>query len=173
MGRIVFLLMFILTGYQVRALDLTTPFASIDGGNLALSDWHGQPILVVNTASRCGYTKQYSGLQKLYETYREDGLVVLAIPSNDFRQELASAEQVKTFCELQYGLDLPMTAITSVKGDRAHPFYRSLMQEAGFTPKWNFAKVLIGPEGELVATYRPNIKPQSAQIQRDIKGLLQ
>ena len=173
MGRIVFLAVFILAGYQVSALDLTTPFASIDGGSLALSDWSGQPILVVNTASRCGYTKQYSGLQSLYETYRNAGLVVVAIPSNDFRQELESEQQVKTFCELNYGIDLPMAAITQVSGPQAHPFYQSLMHETGFEPKWNFSKVLIGPEGDVVATYKSNIRPQSAEILRDIEGILQ
>jgi glutathione peroxidase len=173
MGRIVFLAVFILAGYQVRALDLTTPFPSIDGGILALSDWSGQPILVVNTASRCGYTKQYNGLQSLYETYRAAGLVVVAVPSNDFRQELASEQQVKTFCELNYGIDLPMAAITQVSGPQAHPFYQSLMHEIGFEPKWNFGKVLIGPEGNVVATYKSNISPQSAEILRDIESILQ
>jgi glutathione peroxidase len=173
MGRIVFLVVFILIGHQVRALDLTTPFSSIDGGNLVLSDWSGQPMLVVNTASRCGYTKQYSGLQSLYDTYRDAGLVVVAIPSNDFRQELASNEQVKAFCELTYGIDLPMATITPVSGPQAHPFYQSLKHELGYEPKWNFSKVLIGPDGDLVATYNSNIRPQSAQILRDIEGLLQ
>ncbi|OIQ46278.1 MAG: glutathione peroxidase [Roseobacter sp. MedPE-SW] len=173
MGRIFVLMVSILTGYQVRALDLTTPFASIDGGTLALSAWHGQPILIVNTASKCGFTKQYSGLQSLYETYRDAGLIVFAVPSNDFRQELTTEDQVKNFCELEFGIDLPMAAITQVSGPQAHPFYHSLMQETGFQPKWNFTKVLIGPEGELVATYSPSTRPQSAQIRRDIEGLLQ
>ena len=173
MGRIVFLAVFILAGYQVRALDLTTPFSSIDGGNFALSDWPGQPILVVNTASKCGYTRQYRGLQSLYETYRDAGLVVVAIPSNDFQQELESEQQVKSFCEFNYGIDLPMAAITRVSGPQAHPFFQSLMHETAFEPKWNFSKVLVGPEGDVVATYRSNIRPQSAEILRDIEGILQ
>merc|ERR1712004_577667 len=93
MGRIFVLMVSILAGYQVRALDLTTPFSSIDGGSLALSEWQGQPILIVNTASKCGFTKQYNGLQSLYDYYRDEGLIVVAVPSNDFRQELTTDEQ--------------------------------------------------------------------------------
>lgn len=173
MGRIFVLMVSILAGYQVRALDLTTPFSSIDGGSLALSEWQGHPILIVNTASKCGFTKQYNGLQSLYDYYRDEGLIVVAVPSNDFRQELTTDEQVKSFCELQFGIDLPMAAITKVSGPQAHPFYHSLMLETGFAPKWNFTKVLISPEGELVATYSPSTRPLSSQIRRDIEDLLQ
>lgn len=156
-----------------HALELRTPFGSIDGGTLALEDWKGQPVLVVNTASRCGFTKQYDGLQKLYDRYRDAGLVVLAVPSNDFRQELSTDEEVKSFCEVQFGLDIPMTSITHVKGTKAHPFYASLKAEAGFEPKWNFNKVLIGPDGALVATYDSRTRPLSGKITRDIEALLQ
>jgi glutathione peroxidase len=121
-------------GFQARALELDAPFQSIDGGEIILSQWAGQPVLVVNTASRCGYTKQYDGLQSLYDTYRARGLVVLAVPSGDFRQELKTNAAVKDFCELQFGLDMPMTEITRVKGPSAHAFYRSLKAEAGFEP---------------------------------------
>ena len=127
-------------------------FASIEGGNLNMSDWAGQAVLVVNTASQCGFTGQYEGLQALYDRYREQGLVVLAVPSDDFNQELDSAEEVKEFCEITYGLNLPMTDITSIKGDRAHPFYADVRAETGFAPRWNFNKVLIGPDGAVVGT---------------------
>ena len=172
MLRILTLISLILVGSQVKAVELDVPFASIDGGTLALSQWRGQPVLVVNTASRCGYTYQYSGMQTLYNTFRDRGLVVLAVPSNDFRQELGSNKEVKEFCALQFDLDFPMTEITAVTGDDAHPFFRSLKQEQGFVPKWNFNKVLLGPEGEVVATYRSNTKPTSARIRRDVEGLL-
>jgi len=102
------------------ALDLDAPFGNIDGGEIRLSDWQGQPVLVVNTASRCGFTHQYDGLQALYDKYRDRGLVVLAVPSDDFRQELSSEAEVKEFCEVNFGLDIPMTTITPVKGSRAH-----------------------------------------------------
>lgn len=148
-------------------------FPSIDGGTLNLGDWAGQPVLVVNTASQCGFTGQYDGLQALYDTYRDAGLVVLAVPSDDFRQELGSAEEIKEFCELNFALDLPMTDITHVKGAKAHPFYREVAAETGFTPRWNFNKVLIGPDGAVVDTWGSSTKPQSAPITQAIETLLQ
>ena len=147
-------------------------FANIDGGELALSDWAGRPVLVVNTASRCGFTNQYRGLQALYDSYRAQGLVVLAVPSDDFRQELGSAEEVKEFCELTYGLDLPMTDISSVRGGAAHPFYQAVKAETGFEPGWNFNKVLIGPDGRVEGTWGSAVRPQSAQIVNAIRALL-
>lgn len=151
---------------------LTGTFASIDGGTLSLEDWRGQPVLVVNTASRCGFTHQYDDLQALQDRYAEAGLVVLAVPSNDFRQELASDEAVKEFCEVSFNLTLPMTTITRVRGSDAHPFYRDLKAVAGFTPMWNFDKVLIGPEGTVVETWRSVTSPTSGKITRVIDGLL-
>jgi len=147
-------------------------FANIDGGVLNMGDWAGQPILVVNTASQCGFTGQYAGLQQLYDTYRDDGLVVLAVPSDDFQQELDSAEEVKAFCEMNYGLDLPMADITSVKGPDAHPFYAQVADQTGFVPRWNFNKVLIGPDGAIVASWGSNVRPMSSQITRPIEALL-
>ncbi|MEM9636195.1 MAG: glutathione peroxidase [Pseudomonadota bacterium] len=147
-------------------------FASIDGGTLNTGDWAGQPVLVVNTASQCGFTGQYDGLQALYDQYRDRGLVVLAVPSDDFRQELGSAEEIKEFCELNFALDLPMADITHVKGADAHPFYQQVAAETGFTPRWNFNKVLIGPEGDVVGTWGSSIKPQSRKITQAIETLL-
>ncbi len=154
------------------ALDLTTPFGSIDGGTLALSDWDGQPVLVVNTASQCAFTKQYRGLQDLYDAYRARGLVVVAVPSDDFNQELGSDEEVKDFCELQYGIDMPMTTITHVKGRNAHAFYASLREEADFVPSWNFNKVLISPDGEIAAIFGSRVKPLSPKVTGAIEALL-
>lgn len=156
----------------LAALDLSAPFENIDGGTLKLSDWQGQPILVVNTASQCGYTGQYAGLQKLYDRYRDAGLVVLAVPSDDFNQELASNAEVKEFCEVQFGLDIPMTGVTRVRGGMAHPFYRSVQAEEGFAPSWNFNKILISPEGKIVATYGSRTKPNSGKITRQVEALL-
>jgi len=154
------------------AVTLTEPFEDIEGGTLRLSDWAGQPILVVNTASQCGFTDQYAGLQELYEAYRDQGLVVLAVPSDDFNQELASNAEVKDFCEVQFGLTFPMTGITSVKGGSAHPFYASLRAEQGFTPRWNFNKVLISPAGEVVETWGSATRPMSTAVTARIEGLL-
>ncbi|MFQ6550377.1 glutathione peroxidase [Aestuariibius sp. 2305UL40-4] len=154
------------------ALPEEDTFPSIDGGTLELSDWAGQPILIVNTASLCGFVDQYAGLQELWERYRDDGLVVLAVPSDDFRQELGSDEEVAEFCELTYGLDLPMTTITSVRGADAHPVYDWLLDEAGFVPRWNFNKALIGRDGEVAATWGSNPGPLSRAVVSKIEAAL-
>ena len=96
---------------QAAALDLDTPFQSMSGGTISIAQWHGQPVLVVNTASMCAFSGQYRDLQDLYDRYRDQGLIVLAIPSDDFKQELATNAEVKNFCELQYGIDMPMTKL--------------------------------------------------------------
>ncbi|WP_037372857.1 glutathione peroxidase [Salipiger mucosus] len=135
-------------------------FDDIDGGTLSLEQWRGQPVLVVNTASRCAFTRQYDGLQALYDRYRDRGLVVLAVPSNDFKQELGDEAAVKDFCAVNFDLDLPMTTITRVTGDAAHPLYRWLAAR-GFEPAWNFNKALIGPDGALVETWGSTTRPTS------------
>jgi glutathione peroxidase len=154
------------------ALPRGLEWSSIDGGALAMDDWRGAPVLVVNTASLCGFTRQYDDLQDLHETYAGRGLIVLAVPSNDFNQELASAVEVQEFCEANFGLTLPMTEITQVRGTRAHPFYRWLAEEHGFTPGWNFHKVLIGPQGEVAGTWGSGTRPTSAPITDRIEALL-
>lgn len=161
-----------LTASAAAAQPLTGTFPSIDGGTLDIEAWRGQPVLVVNTASRCGFTPQYDDLQALQDRYEAEGLVVLAVPSNDFRQELATDEEVKEFCEVNFNLTLPMTTITSVRGADAHPFYRQLKDVAGFTPLWNFDKVLIGPDGSVVETWRSITSPTSEKITGAIEALL-
>ena len=163
---------FALAGTVAQAAPGDFTFESIDGGTLSLSEWQGRPVLVVNTASRCGFTPQYDGLQALYDRYRDRGLVVLAVPSQDFRQELSSDAEVAEFCEINFDLDLPMTTITHVRGDKAHPFYQWVARSAGFTPAWNFNKILIDPEGDVVKTYGSAVKPESAAITRRIEALL-
>ncbi|MFN3641481.1 MAG: glutathione peroxidase [Gemmobacter sp.] len=155
-----------------RAARSAYSFASIDGGTIRLDEFAGRPVLVVNTASRCGYTRQYDDLQALYDRYRARGLVVLAVPSNDFRQELASNEQVAEFCAVNFDLDLPMTEITPVRGPDAHPFYRWLAREHGFAPTWNFNKVLIDGNGKLVATWGSAVRPTARAVTREIERLL-
>ena len=172
MIRIFALCGLLMLGEPARALGLDEPFDSIDGGTLSLSEWTGQPVLVVNTASRCGFTHQYRGLQGLYDRYRDRGLVVVAIPSNDFRQELASNEAVKDFCEVQYGIDMPMSGITRVTGPDAHPFFQSVKSETGFTPRWHFNKILIAPDGSVVETYGSNVDPLARTIAKEIEALL-
>ena len=172
MFRIATLVALILGVKTAVAEPMSHSFDNIDGGVLNLSEWSGQPVLVVNTASQCGFTHQYEGLQTLYDTYRSAGLVVLAVPSDDFRQELDSAEEVKAFCEMTFGLDMPMADITSVKGRTAHPFYQDVREETGFTPKWNFNKVLIAPDGSVAATWGANTKPMSGAIRAAIEEFL-
>jgi len=147
-------------------------FPSIDGGTYSLDDWQGKPVLVVNTASLCGFTPQYVGLQLLYDRYRDRGLVVLAVPSGDFRQEHGSNEEVKEFCEVNFDLDLPMTEITPVKGDDAHPFFALVKEAYGFEPNWNFNKILISPDGEVVGTWRANTRPTAPAIRDAIAPFL-
>lgn len=146
-------------------------FASIDGGQIDLGDWAGLPVLVVNTASLCGFSGQYDDLQALHEELGPRGLRVLAVPSDDFAQELADEAAVKSYCEANFSLTLPMTEITHVKGPQAHPFYAWLAESRGFVPGWNFNKVLLGPGGEVVATWGATARPQGAIRQR-IEALL-
>jgi len=146
-------------------------FTAIEGGPLPMAQFAGKPVLVVNTASRCGFTYQYDGLQALYDRYRDQGLVVLGVPSQDFRQELASSEDVKKFCEVNFDLDFPMTEIESVTGAGAHPLF-AWLAEQGATPSWNFNKFLIDPQGRFVAHYPSSVKPDSTRIGSEIEGVL-
>lgn len=171
MRRIFAILFALFTAFPALAGPFVFP--SIDGGDLDLDDWAGRPVLVVNTASRCGFTPQYEGLQALYDTYRDRGLVVLAVPSNDFRQELSTEEEVKEFCELTYGIDIPMTEITHVRGAEAHPLFQWLKSDYGFEPSWNFNKVLLGGDGKVIDTWGSMTKPTSRSITKAVEGALQ
>lgn len=147
-------------------------FPSIDGGNIDLDAFAGRPVLVVNTASLCGFADQFDDLQSLHDTYAERGLVVLAVPSDDFRQELASASEVKEYCAANFDLTIPMTDITRVTGPEAHPFYQWLAEEHDFVPGWNFNKVLLGPEGEVVRTWGAVMRPVADPVVDEIEALL-
>ena len=150
-------------------------FTSIDGSQLALSDFAGKLLMVVNTASRCGFTPQYDQLQELWEKYREQGLVVLGVPSNDFgRQELASNAAIKEFCTVNFAIDFPMTERSQVKGEAAHPFYLWAAEQAGRIgrPRWNFHKYLIGPDGQLIDWFSSMTGPDSDKIRQAIEAHL-
>ena len=147
-------------------------FNSIDGGHSVVRDSSGRPVLVANTASLCGYTPQYGDLQALYDAYKDRGLVVLAVPSDDFKQELSSEQEVKDFCEMNYDLDLPMTGITHVRGTEAHPFFAWLRESQGFEPQWNFNKVLIGPDGRVVGTWGSGESPTGPAIRGAVEAAL-
>ncbi|HYF86338.1 glutathione peroxidase [Azospirillum sp.] len=150
-------------------------FQGIDGQPLPLSQYEGKAILVVNTASQCGFTPQYKGLQALWQSYRDRGLVVVGVPSDDFGgQEPGTATQIKDFCEVNYRIDFPMTDKTVVSGDGAHPFYRWASDEMGFLakPRWNFHKYLIGPDGKLVSWFSTMTDPEADKVREAIEKLL-
>ena len=135
--------------------------------------YSGKVVLVVNTASKCGNTPQYDGLEKLYEQYGEEGLVVLGFPSNDFMgQEPGSEEKIEEFCRLTYGVEFPMFEKTSVKKDNADPFYVALAESSGTYPTWNFHKYLIGRDGELISDFSPRTQPYDDKLVAAIEQAL-
>ena len=153
------------------AHDFSLP--SIDGGEVKLSDFKGKTILLVNTASFCGFTKQYDGLQALWDAKRDEGLVVLGVPSNDFgQQEPGAKDDIKEFCEVNFAINFPMTDKLVVKGDAAHPLYKWLKAETGGAPRWNFYKFLIDGDGQAVAYFSSMTKPQSKKLIRAIDAAL-
>ena len=150
-------------------------FTSIEGDPLPMSDFAGKVVLVVNTASRCGFTPQYEGLQSLWERYRDDGLVVLGVPSGDFGgQELATAKEIKEFCSVHFAIDFPLTEKTHVKGAAAHPFYAWAGEALGRTakPRWNFHKYLVARDGRLVDWFSTATGPSSKRVQKAIEAAL-
>ena len=147
---------------------------SIEGKSISLDSFEKKVVLLVNTASKCGFTPQYSGLQKLYDRYKDDGLVVLGVPSNDFNQELSNNEQVKEFCEIRYGVNFPLTKILKVRGDNAHPLYKWIAKNVSVigTPRWNFHKYLIGKDGNIVNWYSSMTSPNSESLIKEIETAL-
>jgi glutathione peroxidase len=150
-------------------------FDSIDGQPLPLNAWRGNPVLMVNTASECGYTPQYARLQRLWERYRARGLVVLGVPSNDFgAQEPGTEAEIREFCTQRYGVDFPITAKQKVLGADAHPVYRWICEQAGegAAPRWNFHKYLLDGNGNLVDMWPSAVDPLAAEITEAIEDLL-
>lgn len=153
-------------------------FKGINGGTVALGDYRGKVILVVNTASQCGFTPQYEDLQKLYDTYKDKGFVVLGVPSDNFAgQEPDSEDTIKKFVSEKFHVTFPMTSKTDVIGTNAHPFYvwAAKQRNAGLltgTPRWNFHKFLIGRDGKLVGTYFSNVPPMDGTLTSAIEAAL-
>lgn len=150
-------------------------FDSIDGAPLPMTSFRDKVVLVVNTASACGLTPQYEGLEKLYADYRDRGLVVLGVPCNQFAgQEPGTEADIKAFCETRFAIDFPLTAKTDVKGDTAHPFYKWAKAELGdpAEPVWNFHKILIGKDGQALQAFGPRTEPQDAAIAAAIEQAL-
>jgi glutathione peroxidase len=147
----------------------------IDGSDVSLSQYKGKALLIVNTASRCGYTPQYKGLEALYQQYKAKGFEVLAFPSNDFGgQEPGSNEEVKKFCELNYKTTFPLFAKVTVKGAGAHPLYQYLtgLKENGGEVTWNFNKFLVAPDGKVVAHFESRVTPDSDELKKKLEAVL-
>ena len=169
------------------ALVLATPAPAADAGVHAftmslndgtpkkLADYRGKALLIVNTASRCGYTKQYAPLEKLYGKYRERGFEVLAFPANDFLgQEPGTNEEIRAFCTKEFGVTFPLFAKISVKGKEIHPLYRYLTTLPGFEGDvtWNFNKFLVAPDGKVVARFGTRVDPMSDEVTRKLEEVL-
>jgi glutathione peroxidase len=150
-------------------------FTSIEGEPMPMSQYRGQPVLLVNTASFCGFTPQYEALQTLWETYRERGLVVLGVPSNDFgAQEPHGEAAIKDFCEANYQVDFPMTTKQVVKGAGAHPLYRWIADRLGAAaaPRWNFHKYLLDRDGAVVGAWPSQVRPLDKAILEAVERAL-
>jgi glutathione peroxidase len=147
---------------QNSAWDFSFP--GIEGGTIDFRTFEGNVLLVVNTASFCGYTYQYEGLQKLHAERSADGLTVIGVPSRDFNQESPDDKTVKTFCETKYGIGFPLSGISQVKGASAAPFYAWVRKTAGWAPNWNFNKVLIARDGSIAGTFGSGDDPAGPKL---------
>ena len=151
-------------------------FNGIDGKKIKLSNFENKVIVVVNVASRCGFTNQYDDLQKLWIAYQDKGLIVLGIPTNDFKQEPGTNNDIKEFCKKNFKINFPMSEKTKVIGDDSHPFYKWAKENYGKNaiPKWNFHKIIIGKDGKIVETFASITKPSSKRfinfIEKEIKN---
>ena len=176
---IIFLLMFGIlekasANYSKLVYDFE--FNSIDGNKIKLSGFKNKVLVVVNVASRCGYTPQYEGLQMLWSNYKNKNLVVIGVPTNNFKQEPGNNKEIKDFCETNFGINFPMTEKTNVIGKDAHPFYKWAKKNHGIgaIPKWNFHKIVIGKNGKVIDTFASFTKPTSTKflnlIEKEIKN---
>ena len=148
---------------------------SNNGDILNLKDYKNNVVLIVNTASYCGFTSQYTDMQKLWDKYKDKGLLVLGVPSNSFNQEKNDDSEVKKFCEVNFNINFPLTSITSVKGDDAHEIYKWARENHGKSaiPKWNFHKILINKDGKVAETYSSFTNPMSKKVISKIETLLE
>ena len=158
--------------YANSFYDLTVN--SIEGNKINFKDYTNKVVLIVNVASYCGFTKQYNELQNLWENYRDHGLVVLGVPSQSFNQEKDNEKEIKEFCEVNFGINFPMTEILDVKGDNAHDIFKWAKNSYGNSavPKWNFHKILVSKDGKIIDTYVSFTRPNSKKIVSKIENLL-
>ncbi|SMF60162.1 glutathione peroxidase [Pseudobacteriovorax antillogorgiicola] len=151
------------------------PFKTISGKSSSLKEYKGKAIVVVNTASKCGYTGQLDDLQKIYSKYKDKGLVVLGFPSNSFKQELEDDTQVAKFCKINYGVKFPMASIVAVKGKDAHPIFSYLTDkdpEKGGDVRWNFEKFIISRDGKVVKRFRSSESPSSKTFVQELRKVI-
>lgn len=147
-------------------------FVSLQGKTVNLCEFANRPILVVNTASKCGYTPQLEKLEALHRQFAKRGLVVLGFPSNDFQQELATNKEIANFCRLMYAIEFPMLEQGAVTGAKAHPLFRALAAASGEAPQWNFHKYLIAPDGKTVYGFRSAVEPDASAIMGRLAPML-
>ena len=149
-------------------------FKSIDGELIKLDNFQNKVIVVVNVASRCGFTNQYEDLQKLWTTYQNKGLIVIGVPTNDFKQEPGSNTDIKDFCELNFNISFPMSEKINVLGENSHPFYKWAKVNYGKAaiPKWNFHKIIIGKDGKIADTFASITKPMSKRFLNSIEEII-
>ncbi len=147
-------------------------YTTLQGEKINLCDYQDKPILVVNTASKCGFAPQFESLEGLYKKHKAQGLLVIGFPSNDFKQELSEDKAIGDFCKATYGVNFPMTAKSAVSGANANPFYKQLAKKSGQAPMWNFYKYVILPGGKQVYAFESTVLPDSADIVGKIKPYL-
>ena len=165
MLKIVLILkLFILSNMVLSNNLYNFTFKGIDGKELKLKSFKNKVVLIVNTASMCGFTRQFESLENIYQQYREKGLVVIGVPSNSFKQEYTNEEKVKDFCETKFNITFPMTKITAVVGENKHEFYKWLSENYDVKPKWNFYKIIFNKKGEFIDSFSPITRPNSDTI---------
>ena len=177
MKALLFLAVLLLAALPARAAEcprlLNHQYTTLQGGQVNLCDHADRVILVVNTASKCGFTPQFVKLEDLYRKYKDKGLMVVDFPTNDFKQELATNKEIGEFCLLTYNVGFPMVEKTSVTGIAADLLYKQLSEVTGQSPKWNFHKYLIAPGGKQVYSFATRVEPDAPEIMSKLKPLLQ
>ena len=174
MKRLLFALALLVLPAQAQACSdlLNHSYTSLQGKPVNLCDFAGRPILVVNTASKCGYTPQFEKLEALHRRYQGRGLVVLGFPSNDFNQEFATNQEIAQFCKLTYFVEFSMIEKGSVSGPGANAFFKQLAAASGTAPKWNFHKYLIAPDGKTVHSFGTRVEPDSQEVMSRLLPML-
>ena len=149
-------------------------FNGIDGNQINLADYENKVLVVVNVASRCGFTPQYSDLQKIWEDYKDKNVVIIGVPTNNFKQEPGSNKEIKDFCETNFNINFPMTEKIDVLGKNAHPFFKWARENYGNSaiPKWNFHKIIVGKDGKVANTFSSITKPSSEKFRKAIEKLI-